>query len=141
MKTFKLKMLKIVKQKGKEFVYTTIPLLDGLIINREDEQNRWLIEAHITKEYAPFFRELHAQNRDVFAQVKITKESNEPALFLASIVSINEIDESSMNVLLLGTIVDDQNQEVEEIFTSLINEGYQGKELLAQFKKIYYKEI
>lgn len=140
MKTFKLKMLKIVNRKDKKFVHTDIPLLDGLIINREDEQNRWLIEAYIDKKHFDYFNDLYKKNKELMVQVKITKESNEPALFITSIIGVNEIDEPSMNVLLLGTIVDHEQQKVEELFTSLIGKGYEGKELLEQFKRLYRKK-
>jgi len=135
MKTFKLKMLEIIDHRGDEFVHTNIPLLDGLSINREDDQNHWLIEAYIDREYLDFFTNLYKKNDEIMIQVKITKESNEPATFITSIIGVNEIGDS-MNVLLLGTIVDRRKHKIEELLTSLIDKGYQGRELLEKFKEI-----
>lgn len=135
MKTFKLKMLEIIDHRGDEFVHTNIPLLDGLSINREDDQNHWLIEAYIDREYLDFFTNLYKKNDEIIIQVKITKESNEPATFITSIIGVNEIGDS-MNVLLLGTIVDRRKHKIEELLTSLIDKGYQGRELLEKFKEI-----
>jgi hypothetical protein len=121
MKTFKLKMLKIMSQQQKIYVHTEVPLIDGLIINREDDHNHWLIEAYIDIEYLEFFKQLHEKKEETIVQVKITKESNEPAFFITSIVGVNEIGESSMNVLLLGTIVEENDQSVGTTLSSLIN--------------------
>jgi len=135
MKTFKLKMLEILGHKDDEFIQLNVPLLDGLSINREDEQNRWMFEAYIDHEYMDFFQKLYERNDELMIQVKITKESNEPATFITSIIGVNKIGDF-MNVLLMGTIVDSRKNKIEELLTSLIDEGYQGKELLQKFKEI-----
>ncbi len=55
MKTFKLKKLIVKEGIEAKLLQHEIKLLDGLIINREDEQNRWLIEAFIDQSYLEFF--------------------------------------------------------------------------------------
>jgi|SRR5690625_1025730 len=135
MKTFKLKSLEIFAHEEEEILQHNIPLLDGLIINREDDQDQWTIEAFIDKSYYSFFEELKEENDEFMIQVKITKESNEPATFITSIIGINEIGEN-MNILLVGTIVDRRINKIEEMLSSLIEEGYQGNELLEKFKEL-----
>jgi hypothetical protein len=135
MKTFKLRSLEIFDQEEEEILQHNIPLLDGLIINREDDQDQWTIEAFIDKSYLSFFENLKEENEEIMAQVKITKESNEPATFITSIIGINEIGEN-MNILFVGTIVDRRINKIEEMLTSLIEEGYQGNDLLEKFKEL-----
>ncbi|MEC5425129.1 YwpF family protein [Virgibacillus sp. C22-A2] len=135
MKTFKLKTLEILEQKDEVIVQQRIPLLDGLIINREDEKNQWTIEAYTESSYLSFFDLLRKEKEEIMVQVKITKESNEPATFITSIIGINEIG-TNLNVLFVGTIIDRRKGKVEEMLTGLIEDGYQGKELLEKFKEL-----
>ncbi|MFA1818743.1 YwpF family protein [Virgibacillus oceani] len=135
MKTFKLKSLEIFDQKEEEIVQHNIPLLDGLIINREDDLDQWTIEAFLDKSNFQFFEELKEENDEIMIQVKITKESNEPATFITSIMGMNVIGDN-MNILLVGTIVDRRINKIEEMLTSLIEEGYQGNDLLEKFKEL-----
>jgi hypothetical protein len=135
MKTFKLKLLNIMEEKDGEIMPHKIELLDGLIINREDENNQWTIEAYLDKSYLPFFEELWKQKPEILIQVKITKESNDTATFITTIIDINEIG-SHINVLFLGNIVDKRKASIEALLTTLIDKGYQGEELLDKFKEI-----
>ncbi|WP_164217907.1 YwpF family protein [Virgibacillus sp. YIM 98842] len=135
MKTFKLKSLEVFDQKEEEIMQHNIPLLDGLIINREDDQDQWTIEAFIDKSHLSFFEKLKEEAEEIMLQVKITKESNEPATFITSIMGINEIGEN-MNILFVGTIVDRRINKIEEMLTSLIEKGYQGNDLLEKFKDL-----
>nr|WP_090241089.1 YwpF-like family protein [Lentibacillus halodurans] len=133
MKTFKLSSLKIIDNEDADMLQQTIPLLDGLIINREDEANRWVIEAYVEQEYYDFFQNLKNNKEEVLIQVKITKESNRPATFITAITGMNKIG-GKMNVLFVGTIVDQRKEIIEEKLKSLIEQGYQGEELLQTFK-------
>ncbi|WP_026570533.1 MULTISPECIES: YwpF-like family protein [Sediminibacillus] len=133
MKTFKLISLDVLEDQHEEIRPRNIPLLDGLIINREDDQNRWLLEAYLDKSYESYFHALKEENEQVMLQGKITKESNQPATFMASITDINTIGEH-INVLFLSTLVDRKKGEIERTLKTLIEEGYQGDELLDEFK-------
>ena len=124
-----------MEEKDGEIMPHNIELLDGLIINREDENNRWTIEAYLNKSYLPFFEELWKQKQEILIQVKITKESNDTATFITTIIDINEIG-AHINVLFLGNIVDKRKASIETLLTTLIDKGYQGKELLEKFKEI-----
>lgn len=134
MKTFKLKDLRIIENQDDEFIHHSIPLIDGLIINREDEQNRWVIEAYTKKDYMDFFHRLQEQNDQIMVHVTITKESNPPATFITTIIGINEIA-NNMNVLLLGHIVDQRKEIIEKKLRELIDKGYHGEELLEKVKE------
>lgn len=135
MKTFKLRRLDIIEDKNEDIVLNNIPLLDGLTINKENDENTWVIEAYTDRKYLEFFRKLKEKNDEVLIQVKITKESNDPATFLTSIIGINEIG-SQMNVLFNGTIVDEQKSKILEMLTALVEEGYQEESLLEKFKEL-----
>lgn len=134
MKTFKLASLEILDNQDSNMVQQSFPLLDGLIINREDDKNWWVVEAYLQHEYFDFFQKLSNKNEEVLIQVKITKESNEPATFITTIIGINEIG-AHMNVLFRGTIVDQQKGIIEDKLQALIEEGYVGEELLEKFKE------
>lgn len=51
MKTFKLVDLNVERVDKEEQSIEQFPLIDGLIINKEDGENHWLIEALVQKEH------------------------------------------------------------------------------------------
>ncbi|GAA0494242.1 YwpF-like family protein [Salinibacillus aidingensis] len=134
MKTFKLISLDVLEKQGDELKNMPIDLTDGLIINREDEDNHWLVEAYMDDSYKDYFQQMQDENREYVLQVKISKESNEPATMMVKLVGLNQIG-SSMNVLFLGTLLNRKQEKVEEMLQALIQEGYQGTELLEKFKE------
>lgn len=134
MKTFKLKMLEIIDYHADKYKTIQIPLTDGLIINREDNENRWLIEAFTDKNLLDYFTELKEKNEELIVHVKITTEFNEKATCITSILEINEIGEK-MNVLFLGTMVDQRTSILEKELGELVAEGHRGEELLENFKE------
>lgn len=135
MKTFKLYSLEIVENKDEDIIQHEIPLLDGLIINRENEQNQWIVEAFMEKDNFEIFHNLKEENDTVMLQVKITKETNTPATFITSILSINEIGDR-INVIFMGTIVDQRKGIIKDMLKKLIEEGYQGESLYKKFKEL-----
>ncbi|GGA87708.1 YwpF family protein [Ornithinibacillus halotolerans] len=135
MKTFVLKALQIIESNNEEIVKTDIELLDGLIINREDDKNTWLIEAYVNNSYFNYFDKISQQQDQIMIEVKITKDSNAPATFITSIDSINNVGEH-INVIFTGTIVDKRKSKIEEMLEKLIEKGYEGEELLETFKKL-----
>lgn len=134
MKTFKLIKLNVMKDQAEDIKKETISLIDGLIINREDENNQWLIEAYLDNQYFDLFQEYHQTKEELVLEAKITKTSNQPAVFLVKVIDINEI-EGNFNVLFMGTIVDHRKDQVEQMLRKLIEEGFQGETLLEEFKK------
>ncbi|MDC3412741.1 YwpF-like family protein [Aquibacillus sp. 3ASR75-11] len=134
MKTFKLISLDVLEDKQKDIVQHKIPLLDGLIINREDDKNHWVLEAYLDKSYLVYFNEFHNHNEPIMLQAKITKESNEPATFMSTVIDVNEIGDH-INVLFIGTLVDRKKSLIEHMLKTLIEEGHQGEKLLEEFKE------
>lgn len=134
MKTFKLISLSVVEEEQEQLTRTEIPLIDGLIINREDEKSQWMIEAYVNFNDRVVFEAYNQNHRDIILETKITKKSNPPAHFMARIESITEMEES-ISVLMKGVLVNRKNQEIENMLTALINEGFQGKDLLDEFKR------
>lgn len=135
MKTFKLYSLEIVENKDDDLFQHEVPLLDGLIINREDEQNRWVIEAFMERENFDIFHNLKEKGDTVMLQVKITKETNNPATFITSLLSVNEIGDR-INAIFMGTIIDKRKGIVKDMLKKLIEEGYQGESLYKKFKEL-----
>lgn len=133
MKTFSLKSLMILEQIDQHVTEKHIPLVDGLILNREDGQDRWLIEAYVDVSHKAYFETLQWKE-DLMIQVKITKESNEPATFLTSIIGVNMIGQK-MNILFLGKIVDVRRGEAQAVLKELVHEGYEGEKLIKRFQQ------
>ncbi len=134
MKTFKIKSLIIMAHETDNIIKKEIPLKDGLVINREDE-NGWLIEAFIDKSYYEYFKSLET-TKELMIQVKITREENDPAFFITEIISLNEINSEKINVIFEGKIVDHIKSGIEEMLKVIIDEGYQGESLLKKFKEL-----
>jgi hypothetical protein len=134
LKTFKLVSLDIFEKNGIDLRSKPIDLIDGLIINREDEKNQWLIEAYTDKQHLEEFEEMKKSKLEKVLQVKITKETNKPATLMGKIVGINKIG-SHINVLFMAKLIDRKQEKVEEMLQALIEKGYQGEELLTQFKQ------
>lgn len=132
MKTFKLKGLKIMKKAEDNIEQKRISLLDGLVINREDESG-WLIEAYVSSEYEDYFTSLIGIS-DLMIQAKITREENDPAFFITQIASVNKVSDDQINVLFEGFVVDHSKNRIEEMLRMIMEEGYQGESLLKKFK-------
>src|SRR5699024_9765151 len=133
MKTFKLKGLQIVADEKKDIAPQKIPLIDGLIINREDEIG-WLIEAFIESSHKTYFKELE----DTYAlmnNVKITRKNNDSAFFITKVILINDISDERMNVIFQGDLVDHRKSRIEELLEEILEQGYQGASLLKKFKE------
>ncbi|MFD1415421.1 YwpF-like family protein [Oceanobacillus jeddahense] len=132
-KTFKLRKLVILDyDKGLEG--TEVHLIDGLIINREDDHDTWLIEGFINRSYWNYFKD--KLNEELMVQATITKDTNEPASFITKLTEMHEIGEQ-MNVMLMGKIIDKQKKDVEQLLTRLVEKGYEGENLIQKFKEVY----
>lgn len=131
MKTFKLVSLAILLA---EKPLTEIQLYDGLIINREDEDNHWMVEAFIDKKYVNVFEDSKQSNQQLNLLVTISKKSNDPAAFQAKVTSITVFD-SQISVLLEGHLMNSKFDLAEMILSQLVDQGLQGNELLQTFKQ------
>ncbi|MFD1017958.1 YwpF-like family protein [Thalassobacillus hwangdonensis] len=134
MKTFKLVSFDIIEEKNDDITQRRIKLIDGLIINREDDHGRWVMEAFTDRSYKELFEQYLTSEEELMVQVKITKQSNQPATFLVQAIDVNLIGDN-MNVIFKGTIIDRQRDQIEKTLKLLIDEGFQGEELLEEFKR------
>ncbi|UOR13013.1 YwpF-like family protein [Halobacillus amylolyticus] len=134
MKTFKLVSLDIVEEKNEDLTQRRIKLYDGLIINREDDKGRWVVEAYVDRDYDEYFQTILEHEEELMIQVKITKSSNRLATFLVKVIDTNIIGDH-MNVIFMGSIVDRQREQIEKVLKILMDEGFQGDELLEEFKR------
>ncbi|MBM7714513.1 hypothetical protein JOC94_001485 [Bacillus thermophilus] len=129
MKTFKIVALQVLEEKQAK----NIPLKDGLIINKENEDGSWVIEAFIDAQYKPYFEELREQNMPLEIRVIITHAANDPAPFTVKIHQIVDMEEH-ISVLFSGRLSKRRNEYLELLLDDLIKEGLEGEELLTEFK-------
>lgn len=129
MKTFKLISLQIIDDSEA----LDITLHDGLIINKEDERNRWLIEAYVGDNYHDFFTKLLESKKETPAQVVISKKENDPASFTTRVLSVKKID-GRLSVLFEGFLKRSKNY-AELLLSDLIGKGLSGEELLSEFRE------
>ncbi len=132
MKTFKLVSLRI--SHPTDFVESQeITLVDGLVINKEDEERQWLLEGFMDKKYQDLFTKLKDAEREVKLQAVISREDNDPATFITTIQSITAM-EDNVSVLFHGVLFGKADIS-EGILTALIGEGLHGNKLLLEFRK------
>ncbi|MDG5789930.1 YwpF-like family protein [Evansella sp. AB-P1] len=139
MKTFKLCSLAILFDneqaedelhlKGKE-----IPIVDGLIINKEEAEKNWLLDAVVTKEWKEFFEDYLKDKQKFMAEVTITKRTNDPATLVCKVKSINEL-KNHYSIHLDGVLVVKKDDLSDMLLRNLIKEGYSGDDLFNEFKR------
>jgi hypothetical protein len=131
MKTFKLVGLSVVYD---DLHRQDIPFIDGLIINKEDGKNRWLVEAYLDRQYEPFFSDLQHKEDEFRLQVTITNRSNDPANMLVTVRSITRMN-NHISVLMEGLIVPSKTNLAEVVLAGLVEKGLQGEALLKEFRQ------
>ncbi|MBO1004772.1 YwpF-like family protein [Pseudogracilibacillus auburnensis] len=130
MKTFKIVELQVVEDEKSKHL---IPLIDGLVINKENENNDWIIEAYANKSHLPFFEKLQGKNNTFEIRVVITHPENDPAPFTVSIHSILPF-EDHCSVLFEGKLTERRMDSSELLLNDLIKAGLSGEALLKEFK-------
>lgn len=135
MKTFKLKALTVFEHENKKIQPRGITFLDGLIVNREDEDNSWLVEAYLSIDDLDYFQELLDADEQLLIQVKITKETNAPASLLTKVIGLNELG-GEMNVLFIGSMLSGGAYKAEEVLQNVIDNDHKGTELMEKFKDL-----
>ena len=128
MKTFKLVALTLLHEQKQD-----IPLIDGLIINKEDENKQWLIEAYVEQTYRELFTSLKESGAAFDALVTISRKTNDPAHVRATVRSITIMSER-MSVLMDAALVKRSNL-AEVVLEDLVHRGLHGETLLQQFKE------
>lgn len=134
-KTFKLVGLKIEQEFEQEKTIKEIPLKDGLIVNREDGENSWLIEALVPKDLQPLFEKLSKAATKMKVFVTISKKGNAPAQIVAKVKTLTPL-ENSVSILLDGRLLTSKLiHDPEELLRSLMGQGLSGDDLLQAFRE------
>ncbi len=130
MKSFKLYSLDVVD--GETTV--EVPLVDGLILNKEDENTTWILEAYTDLSLYDYFKKISEQDRDIIVEAVITKKENAPAYFQTKICSLIKF-EKHISVLFEGQMRRNKSDYSELLLESLMQKGLEGSELLTEFKE------
>lgn len=131
MKTFKLISLHVTGDHG----LIEIKLQDGLIINKEDENRTWLLEAYVSATYEEYFQTLLDKDEELTLQVVISRKENDPAYYYSKLILIKRLDEDHISLLFKGLLNRSRSNYAEQVLTTLIEKGLSGQELLKQFKE------
>lgn len=132
MKTFKLVSLSVLQEVASEQQFVEVELLDGLIINREDPDNRWILEAFLEKSYLALFDQYKHEQKQLHMEVTISHKSNDPAYVVGTIMTTNEFEEH-ISVLFDAKIERNKLDRSGTLLAQLLKEGLQGDDLLIQF--------
>jgi hypothetical protein len=130
MKTFKLVSLEILE----DDMIVEVPLTNGLIINKEDEDSTWLLEAYSELFLYDYFKKITDQNRELIVQAVITKKENDPAFFQTKIAFLQKFDHK-ISILFKGRLRRARSDYSELLLDSLIKKGLSGDDLLLEFKE------
>ncbi|MDX8363733.1 YwpF-like family protein [Cytobacillus sp. Hm23] len=136
MKTFRLVALTILNDDELQVSKQGISLLDGLIINKEDGENRWLLDILIVPDYLHLFNELHkqSQTKSIPIQTVISKKDNDPATMSVKVKKITTMGDS-VSVLMDGVLINRRTKRAEILLTDLLQRGLHGEQLLQEFKQ------
>lgn len=130
MKTFKLIALKLIQDNEA----VDIVFEDGLIIDKEEENKTWLIEAFTSNTYLDLFQRALKEDRELFVETVITRGDNVPVPFRVRVKSFRKLD-TRITVLLEGTLEKSRNSNPEQPPEKLVKQGLTGKQLLKESQK------
>ena len=132
MKSFKLISLQIITEK-RELV--DIELVDGLIINKENDSNTWIVEALVeANHYDELKDSLPNDDEEVRIQAVITKQENDPAVF-KTILKTRKLVDGHVSLLFVGHLQNTRSKYAELLLEDLIKKGFTGDQLLKEFKE------
>ncbi len=131
MKTFKAVRFQIVDDEQ----IIEYELLDGIIINKENSGTGWLLEILISDIHYEQMKEYHDNQTLLDTRVVITRPSNDPALFDATIKYIEQL-EDKISVVFECHIYTLRQVYAERLLEQLIDEGLSGDELKTSFNRL-----
>nr|WP_276311812.1 YwpF-like family protein [Staphylococcus haemolyticus] len=131
-KTFKAVRFQIVNENGG---ITEFELEDGVIINKENSGTGWLLEVVISNAHYETMKKYYDDQTLLDIRVVITRPSNDPALFDATIKSISEF-ETTMSIVFDCHIYTLRQVYAESLLEQLIDEGLSGEELKITFNRM-----
>ncbi|CAM3741621.1 YwpF-like family protein [Alkalicoccus chagannorensis] len=138
MKTFRLCSINILFDeppeehemiKGRE-----VPLVEGLIINKEEAEKSWLLEAVLDQEWDSFFRDYLQENQTFMAEVTITNRTNDPATLVCRVSDVHQLHEHIV-VHMQGDIVAKKDDLSDMLLRNLLDEGYEGEALYEEYRR------
>ncbi|MCU5746563.1 YwpF-like family protein [Staphylococcus sp. SQ8-PEA] len=132
MKTFKAVRFQIVSKQGR---LTEFELEDGVIINKENSGTGWLLEIVISDAHLEAMKQYQEEEALLDIRVVITRPSNDPALFEASIKNITELTHS-ISVVFECHIYTLRQVYAESLLNQLIDDGLSGEELKKTFNRM-----
>lgn len=135
MKSFRLCSLTVFIEANNQTSKHDIPLFDGLIINKENPNDYWLIEGLIDRSFFQFFNSLKEKNETMLVEATITSKDNPPASFVAKVRVIKDIKDH-LQLLLEAKRLTRKDTISEIILKDLINRGISGENLFKEFKRI-----
>lgn len=132
MKSFKLISLQIITEK-RELI--DVELADGLIINKENKSNMWIVEALVeANHYDELKNSLPNDNEEVRIQAVITKKENDPAVF-KTVLKTRKLVDGHVSLLFVGNLLNTRSKYAELLLEDLIKKGFTGDQLLKEFKE------
>lgn len=127
MKSFKIVDIKMQHENN----YIILDLLDGIIINKEAGKDSWIVEVAISEDFKGILEEF--VGTDVTLLIRITRTSNQPALFEGKFLELNPIN-TGISLLFIGDIIQQDPNYAENLLEKLMDENYEGEDLLNEFK-------
>lgn len=131
MKTFKMLSFAITQKNGH---IQNIPILDGILINKEDPNQTWLIEVYLKNEFREIFNQAKESNELLEIQAIISFPDNEPAPFTARVLDILSLN-NQVSVLMEGKVNVLRPKYAEKLLKNLLKQDLSKNELLEKFKK------
>lgn len=132
MKTFKAVRFQIVSENS---TVTEYELIDGVIINKENSGTGWLLEIVISDVHQEQMEQYMAEEKLLDIRIVITRPSNDPALFDATIKHITPLKEY-ISVVFECHIYTLRQVYAESLLEQLVNEGLEGDELITTFNRM-----
>lgn len=132
MKTFKAVRFQIVSEQGG---LTEFELEDGVIINKENRGTGWLLEIVISDAHYEAMKQYQDEGCLLDIRVVITRPSNDPALFDATIQRITKLDKT-ISVVFECHIYTLRQVYAESLLEQLVDEGLSGEELKKTFNRM-----
>ncbi|WP_167578666.1 YwpF family protein [Jeotgalibacillus proteolyticus] len=130
MKTFKLVRLQIVENDA----LRSFDLYDGLIINKEDEKQTWILEAFLSDKELDYFNNIQQNRENLEVLAVISNERNDPAAFYAHVHEVRHIG-NKISVLFTGHIRNQRNEYAEDLLNHLVSDSdLTGTDLLHEFR-------
>lgn len=127
MKSFKIVDIKMQHENN----YIILDLLDGIIINKEAGKDSWIVEVAISEDFEDILQEF--LGTEVTLLIRITRTSNQPALFEGKFLEMNPIN-TGISLLFIGDIIQQDPNYAENLLEKLMEENYEGDALLNEFK-------